>query len=90
MVIGGDGISNDVITLGTCFLMFVYIRADWWKSDSSVEREPQGELQVEFKFQRRSFKLSFFPFRYQSAPESFLAGYPRSVCCQSIVFLVVV
>ena len=27
MVIGGDDISNDVITLGTCFSMFVYIRA---------------------------------------------------------------
>ena len=26
MLIGGDDISNDVITLGTCFLMFVYIR----------------------------------------------------------------
>ena len=23
---GGDGISNDVITLGTCLSMFVYIR----------------------------------------------------------------
>ena len=27
MVIGGDDISNDVITLGTCFSMFVYVRA---------------------------------------------------------------
>ena len=27
MLIGGDDISNDVITLGTCFSMFVYIRA---------------------------------------------------------------
>ena len=26
MLICGDDISNDVITLGTCFLMFVYIR----------------------------------------------------------------
>ena len=47
-LIGGDDISNDVITLGTCFSMFVYIRAlfplcaDWQKSGSSVEREPQG------------------------------------------------
>ena len=46
MLIGGDDISNDVITLDTCFSMFVYIRADWRKSDSSVE----------FKFQRRSWK----------------------------------
>ena len=41
MLIGGDDISNDVITLGTGFL-FVYIRADWRKSDSSVDGEPQG------------------------------------------------
>jgi len=27
MLIGGNDISNDVITLGTCFLMFVYICA---------------------------------------------------------------
>ena len=27
MLIGGDDISNDVITPGTCFSMFVYIRA---------------------------------------------------------------
>ena len=27
MLIGGDHISNDVITLRTCFSMFVYIRA---------------------------------------------------------------
>ena len=26
MLIAGDDISNDVITLGTCFSMFVYIR----------------------------------------------------------------
>ena len=43
MLIGGDDISNDV---DACFSMFVYIRADWRKSDSSVE----------FKFQRRSWK----------------------------------
>ena len=27
MLIGGNDISNDVITLGTCFSMFVYICA---------------------------------------------------------------
>ena len=27
MLIEGDDISNDVITLSACFLMFVYIRA---------------------------------------------------------------
>ena len=42
MLIGKDEISNDVITPGTCFSMFAYIRADWRKSDSSVEGKPQG------------------------------------------------
>ena len=46
MLIGGDDISNDVITLDTCFSMFAYIRADWRKSESSVA----------LKFQRRSWK----------------------------------
>ena len=27
MLIGGDDISNDIITLGTCFSMFFHIRA---------------------------------------------------------------
>ena len=48
MLIGGDDVSNDVIALGTCFLMFVYIRArflrsDWQTSNSSVDGEPQGK-----------------------------------------------
>ena len=37
MVIGRDDISNVVITL-----MFAYIRADWRKSDHSVDGEQQG------------------------------------------------
>ena len=51
MLIGGDDISNDVITLCTCFSMFFFffvhqrsfsLRADWRKLDSSVDGEPQG------------------------------------------------
>ena len=51
MLIGGDDISSDVITLGTCFHVFFNLclhshlfplRADWRKSDSSVDGEPQG------------------------------------------------
>ena len=50
MLIGGDDISNDVITLGVCFHAFsnaclhspsFALRADWRKSDSSVDGEPQ-------------------------------------------------
>ena len=45
--------------------------ADWWKSDSSLDREPAtGELELEFKFQRGSFKLSFLFL----TSESLLAG----------------
>ena len=46
MLIGGIDISNDVITLGTCFSMLVRhsrsfpLRAYWPKPDSSVDREP--------------------------------------------------
>ena len=62
MLIGGDDISNDVITLGTCFFC-----------DSSVEGEPAtGELEVDFKFQRRSCKLSvlFPPCRPPESPQA--------------------
>ena len=77
MLIGGDD-SNDVITLGTCFSVSVYIRADWRKSDSSVDREPQGN----WRWNSNSNDVvasspSFLPPRRQSAPESLLADY----CC---------
>ena len=39
MLIGGDDISNDVIPLGTCFSRSFPLRADWQRSDSSVEGE---------------------------------------------------
>ena len=51
MLIGGDDISSDVITLGTCFHVFFKVClqshsfplcADWRKSDSSVNGEPRG------------------------------------------------
>ena len=48
MLIGGDDISNYVITLGTCFSIFVHIllsfplRADWRKSNSPVDGKPHG------------------------------------------------
>ena len=80
MLIGGDDISNDVITLGTCFSMFVYSRAcsaSRWLAEiwQPSLRGVTGELEVEFIFQRRSCKLSFlFLPRRQSAPESLLAG----------------
>ena len=53
--------------------------ADWPKSDSSVNREPQGAPEVEFKLLRHDYKLSPPPtlfHRATKAPqESLLAGY---------------
>ena len=34
MLLGDDDITNDIITLGPCFSVFVYIRAYWRKSDN--------------------------------------------------------
>ena len=74
MLIGGDDISNDIITLGTCFSMFVYIRAIlliWQLS----RRWATGELEMECNFQRRSCKLSFlFPPHRQGGPENLRTG----------------
>ena len=58
-----DDISNDFITLGTCFSMFVLqsrlfpLCTDCLKSDSSVDGEPHGNFALTFwmqiiKFQR--------------------------------------
>ena len=76
MLIGGYDISNDVITLGTCFLMFVYIRArsrlaliggNLTAQSTGSHREIGGGIQI--------CKLSFFfPPRRQRAPESLPAG----------------
>ena len=84
MLIGENYISDDVITLGASFHMFFNIclhsrsfplLAVWRKSDSSVDGKPQGNWWREFKFQRRSCKLSFlFPPCHQSATEGLLAG----------------
>ena len=58
--------------------MFVYIRAPsasrWLAEILQLSRRGEGKLEVEFKFQGLSCKLSFvfLPCR-QSAPESLLA-----------------
>ena len=86
MLIGGDVFSNDVITHVACFHVFFNVclhsrwfrlRADWFAEIWQLSRRgTTGELEVEFKFQRRSCKLSFlFPPSLQSAPESLLAGH---------------
>ena len=62
MLIGGDDISNDIITLGMCLqylftVLLISALRLLAKSDSSVD----GELGAEFKLQRHSCKLSFLP-----------------------------
>ena len=51
MLIGGDDTSNKVVSIGTCFRVFFNvclhsgsfpIRADWRRSDSSVDGKLQG------------------------------------------------
>ena len=80
MLIGGDDISNDVITLGTCFSMFVYTRARFryvliGGNLTAQSTTRHGELKLEFKVQRRCCKLSFlFPPGRQRSSESLLAG----------------
>ena len=60
-----------------CLFTFALVSASRWLAEiwQLSRRGATGELEVEFKFQRRSCKLSFlFPPRRQSAPESLLAG----------------
>ena len=67
VLIGGDDISNDFITLGTCFSMFVYICARFRfalivGNLTAQSTGSPGKLELEFKFQRRSCNLSIvFP-----------------------------
>ena len=69
MLIGGDDISNNVITLGTCFSIFVHISARFrfaliqvkiWQLITGSHRGIGGRIQIPEK--RRSCKLCFlFP-----------------------------
>ena len=64
-----------------CLFTFALVSASRWLAEiwQLSRRGATGELEVEFKFQRRSCKLSFlFPPRRQSAPEILLAGFMKS------------
>ena len=76
MLIGGDDISNDAITLGTCFqclFTIALVSASSWLAEiwQLSRRGATGELEVEFKFQRRSGKLSFFSRQPPERPGEF-------------------
>ena len=87
MLIGEDDISNDVITLGTYFSMFVYIRARFRLAliggNLTVQsRESHGGTGGGIQnSKRRSSKLSFFPPPPPSTPPA--ARAPRRVCSQA-------
>ena len=81
MLIGGDDISNDVITLGTCFSMFVYIRARFRFAligGNLTVQSPGSQRGIEGGIQIPETRLqALFPF---PAPpperlESLLVGY---------------
>ena len=67
MLIGEDDISNDIIALGTCFSMLLYFQARFHFAliGGNLTAQLTGShrgVEVEFKFQRHSCKLSFlFP-----------------------------
>ena len=65
MLIGGDDVSNDVITLGTWLVEIL----------AAQSMGSHRELELEFKFQKHSCKLSllFLP-RRQSAQKSLFTG----------------
>ena len=63
MLIGGDDISNDVITLFSGLVSASCWLVEIWQLS---QRRDTGELKLEFKVQRRCCKLSFlFPPRRQ-------------------------
>ena len=76
MLIGGDDISNDVITLARVFNVCLHLRsfplcADWRKSNSSVDGEPQGN------WSSRDVVASFPSFSLPAA------RVPRRACSQA-------
>ena len=85
MLIGGDHISNDVITIGTWFHAFFNVclhsrsfplRADWRISDSSVDGEPQGNWRRNSNSREVVASSPSF-----SRPA---AGAPRRACSQAL------
>ena len=90
MLIGGDDIINDVITLDTCFSMFIYICARFCfaligRNLTAQSTRTHRGIGVEFKFQRRSCKLCFLflPHR-QSAPGRLLEANVLSLRASSL------
>ena len=76
MLIGRDGISNDVIILGTCFSMFVYIRARFRFALTGGYLTAQSTGSHRWNSQLQG--LLPFPAPPPERPESLLAGFMKS------------
>ena len=77
MLVGGDEVSNDIITRFFFFFTLALVSASRWLAEIGQLswQGATGALEMEFNFERRICKLSFlFPPSRQSAPESLLAG----------------
>ena len=79
-LIGGNDISNDIITLGTSYLNVCLnlhsfqLHADWQKSDSSVNGELQGNCR--WNSNSRDLVASSLPFPIP------LPEHPRELPCR--------
>ena len=82
MVIGGDDINNDIITLGTCFSMLVYIHAHFhfMLIGRNLTAQSMGShMGIGVGIQISETQLqALLPFRHQSAPDSLLAGWGQN------------
>ena len=80
MLIGEDDISNDIITLGTCFSMFVYIcnRFRFPGQVRSVDGEPQENWR--WNSNSRDVVASSPSFSHPTA------RVPRRACSQANLF----
>ena len=81
MLIGGDDVSNDVITLGVFFCNVCLhacsslLRAHWRKSDSSVDGERLGNWRWNSNSRDVVASSPCFSFLLPERPNSLLAGY---------------
>ena len=76
MLIGGDGMSN-VITLGTCFSVFVYIRTRFRITLIGGNVTAQStESQGNWRWNSNSRDVVAISPSFSCPPESLLAGYP--------------
>ena len=81
VLIGGDDISNDVTILGTCFSMFVYIRARFPFAliGGNLTAQSTGEPQENWRWNSNSRDVV-------ASPPSFsrpAARAPRRACSQA-------